>query len=165
MTGTDAHVSAVIDNAVVLEDHFYSALKMAVIEGSQIESEAGGLKRDYTITVTDGVGTLPDTVLDECLDQSSIYSTTDDDIGELSSYQSRYGDYLRPNHDQLNYYAVQGTDFLFREAGADPGEYDGDIHLVAIGVPDVSSFTGAITISTTTAERTINILANLLKGA
>lgn len=166
LTATDPNVSAVIDNRVVLEDLLYTAMKQAVIEASQNPAEVGSLKRDFTVTITSGVGTLPDDSLDEFLDDSNIYSTTDDDISQLTSFQPRYLDYIRPTHSQLGYYTVQGTSLLFKEPGGDAGDFTGDIHFVCTSMPDLSgAFTAAITIPTPTAERTIVRLAELLKGA
>lgn len=165
MTGGDANTSAVIDSGVVLEDHFYTALRQSIVEGSAIPSEVNSLKRDHTITLTDGVGTMPDAVLDECLNTSSIYSSTDSDVQEFSSYQPRYSDYLRPVQTQLGYYAVQGSSFLYREPSGDAGAFDGDINLVAVSTPAIpATITDPITISTEAAERTIQILAGILRG-
>jgi hypothetical protein len=162
MTGTDAHQSAVVDNAVVLEDYFYSALKQSVLAGASDPSESAGLKRDHTISITNGIGTLPDVVLEECLNDSTVYNDDDDQ----TSYQPRYADYLRPVHSLIGYYAVQGTSFLYRAPGGDAGEFDGDINLVAVSLPDIpATITDAITISSATAERTIQILAGMIRGA
>jgi hypothetical protein len=164
MVGNDPHASPVIDASVVLEDLFYEALRQAVVIGASNQNEAGSLKRVYPLLIVDGVADLPDTVVTECLDSSSVFAT--DDVTQLSSYQSRFNDYLRPGHDLLNYYAVQGNQFYFREAGDDAGVFDGTINLVAIGTPDIpAAIADPITISTETAERTIKILAQMLRGA
>lgn len=165
MTGGDPNLSSVIDNTVVLEDHFYTALRNAIIAGANVPTEVNGLKRDHTIAVTNGVGTLPDSVVDECLDSSSIYSSTDSNVQQFSSFQPRYADYLRPVHGQLAYYAVQGQSFLYRGPNEEAGVFDGDIHLVAVSTPAIpATITDAITISTATAERTIQLLASILRG-
>lgn len=165
MTGGDANASPVIDNSVVLEDLFYLALRESVIEGSQDDAEAAGLKRDYTLALTLGTATRPDTMIDECMDDSSIYSETDSTIGELSSFQARYSDFLRPVHAMLGYYTILGDNFLFREAGGVTRSYTGTIHLVTIGTPDIPAvITDPITIATETAERCIAILSRMLKG-
>ena len=165
MAGLDPHTSPVIDNGVVAEDLFYDALRRAVVESAKNPSDAQAMTRDHTVTITNGVGTMPDTALDEFLSSSSIYSTTDTTIAENSSYCPRYVDYQRPRHSQLSFYAVQGSSLLFTEAGGNPGEYDGDIHLVAISTPSIPAIiTDAITISTELAELTITILASMLKG-
>lgn len=166
MAGGDPNTSQVVDNNVALEDLFYDALRSAVLDGSQYPSEVGNLMRDHTISVTDGVGVLPDSVINEELDQSSVYSEDGDDIGQLNSYQPRYMDYVRGGQSQLAYYAVKGTDFLFRDIGGDANDFDGDIHLVTVSIPAIpATITDPITIGSETAERCIQLLAEMLKGA
>lgn len=163
LAGGDGNASPVIDSSVVLEDLFYLALREAVIEAAN--SEPGSQKRDYTIAVTSGSGTLPDTVVEELLDDSTIYSATESTIGELSSFQREYSDFIRPVHTILSYYTVLGSNFLFRQAGAATGAFTGSIHLVASGIPDIpGTITTPLTIKSSVAERTIAILANLLRG-
>ena len=165
MAGLDPHTSPVVDNGVVAEDLFYSALRRAVAESAKNPSDAQAMRRDHTVTITNGVGTMPDAVLDDFLSSSSIYSTTDTTIAENSSYCPRYVDYLRPVHSQLGYYAVQGSSLLYREPAGNAGEWDGDLHLVAISTPAIpATITDPITISTELAELTITILASMLKG-
>ena len=165
MAGLDPHTSPVVDNGVVVEDLFYDALRRAVAESAKNPSDAQAMRRDHTVTIVNGVGTMPDTVLDDFLSSSSIYSTTDSNIAENSTYCPRYVDYLRPKHSQLSFYAVQGSSLLFTEAGGNSGEYDGDLHLVCVSVPAIpATITDPITISTELAELTITILASMLKG-
>ena len=164
MTGGDPNLSSVIDNTVVLEDHFYTALRNAIIAGANVPTEVNGLKRDHTISVSNGVGTLPDSVIEECLDTSSIYAD-DTNVQQFSSYQPRYSDYLRSGHSQMGYYSTQGANFLYRGPNEEAGVFDGDIHLVAVSTPSIpSTITDPITISTEVAERTIQILASILRG-
>ncbi len=166
MAGLDPHTSPVVDNGVVAEDLFYDALRRAVAESAKNPSDAQAMKRDHTITITNGVGTMPDTVLDDFLSSSSIYSTTDSNIAENSTYCPRYVDYLRPVHSQLGYYAVQGSSLLYREPAGDAGAWDGDLHLVTVSTPAIpATIADAMTISTELAERTIQILAGMLRGA
>ena len=165
MAGLDPHTSPVVDNGVVAEDLFYDALRRAVAESAKNPSDAQAMKRDHTITMTDGVGTMPDTALDDFLSSSSIYSTTDSTVAENSSYCPRYVDYQRPVHSQLSYYAVQGSSLLYREPGGDAGAWDGDLHLVTVSTPTIpATITDPITISTELAELTVTILASMLKG-
>lgn len=166
MPGVDPNTVAFVDNSVVLEDLFYEALRAAVIEGSQRPAEVGNLTRDFTIAVSGGIGALPDSVINECLDNSSIYSGDDDDIGQFSSFQTRYSDFIRAVHPQIAYYHIQGTNFLFRDIGGDPNDFDGDINLITVALPDIPSvITDLITISSETAERAIVLLAEMLRGS
>jgi len=162
MVGADPNGSPVIDNGVVIEDMFAMALREAIIAAAQSDTTVSQVKRSHSIVVTDGVGVLPDTVIDECLDTSSLESATDDDITQLSSYQPRYADYVRPVHSQLPYYTVRTGSFLFRNG--DRSVYDGTVTLVAVAMPPVVAFTADLDISTDIAESTVQILAQRLRG-
>jgi hypothetical protein len=164
MVGQDANNSLTIDNQVVLEDLAPLALREAIIQKAGTDSENGGIKRSHALTFVNGTATLPDTVIEECLDTSSLVSTTDDDITQLSSYQPRYLDFQRPAHNQLSYFTVQGRNILFRDSFGDPGEYNGAISLVAVSMPAVVAITADLGIGTDVAESAIKILAAKLRG-
>jgi hypothetical protein len=160
--GTDAHQSPVIDNQYVVETLAPHALRDAVRIGAGKESEVGSLKRTHSLTVTDGEATLPASVLEECLDSSTVYGTA---IEDLTSYEPRYSDFLRVSDPHLNLYTCRGGTFCFREAGGNVGEWDGTLSLVAVSLPDLPAvITDAMTISNATAERCIEILAKKLRG-
>lgn len=163
MAGGDANSSPTIDNRVVLEDLFYSALRQAIVEGSENPAEIGALKYDHTITVTNGAGTIPDTVLNEFMDGSTVYSD-DGTLNGLMSFQPRYFDYIRDGHSQLGYYTVQDDQFLLKEPGGDISDYTGDVHLVTTTMPTVTDATTDLAISSETAKKTVEILASLLRG-
>jgi hypothetical protein len=160
--GTDAHQSPVVDNKYALEVLFPHSLREAVRIGAGIENEANSLKRAHSLTVTNGEAALPVSVLEECLDSSTVYG---DDIGDLTSYEPRYEDFIRVSDDNLNLYTCRGGTFCFREAGGEVGEFDGDVNLVAVSMPDIpTTITDAMTINNSTAERVIEILARKLRG-
>ena len=166
MTGGDPNASPVIDNVVVLEDLAPMALRKAIIEGASDPDEANELKIAHTITISLGVGDMPDEVINELLDRSSVSSTTDDDITQFTSFQPRLMDYLRPVHSQLGYYTAQGQNILFREPGGNAGAFDGTIVLNAVSMPvEVVDLTSFLHIPTDTAERAIQILPMMLRGA
>lgn len=164
MAGGDANSSPVVDNKVVLEDLFYSALRQAIVEGSDKPAEIGDLKHDHTIAITNGAGTIPDNVLDEFLDSSSIYSD-DGTLNGLMSFHPRYFDYIRAGHSQLGYYTVRDAQLLLKSPGGAMSSYNGNVHLVTTTMPTVADATTALSISTETAKRTVEILAGSLRGA
>jgi len=156
--GTDGHASAIIDNRVAIEDLFPIALRAAFAELAKDVSQLASLKRTHTISITSGVGTLPDTVMNEYLDNSSAWTTANSD---LVTYQERYLDFLRPTYPQYGAYTTKGSQFLFREPDADYGAFTGSVYLSDIP----STITDAIDVSTNVAELTIKHLTQMLKGA
>jgi len=165
MTGGESSASPMIDNAVVLEDMTPMALRQAIILGANNPNEVNQLKIPHVISITSGEAPLPDEVITECMDRSSVSSATDGSITELASFQPRLMSYLRPVHSQLAYYAVDGGNLLFREAGGDAGAYNGTITLTAVSMPvNVADLTTLLEITSDTAERAIGILAMMLRG-
>ena len=165
MTGGDSNASPVIDNAVVLEDMAPMALRQAIILGANNPNEVNQLKIAHTLSVASGEATLPDEVITECMDRSSVSSASDSSITELASFQPRLLSFLRPVHKQLAYYTVNGAKLLFRAAGGDAGTYTGTITLAAVSMPvGVTLLTSSLGIPSDTAERAIGILAVMLKG-
>lgn len=163
LVGMDANSSAWIDNKIVLEDLFYSACRQAILDGSDNPNEIGDLKYDHTVTITNGVGTLPSEVLDELLSGSTVYSD-DGALNGLMSFQPRYFDYIRDGHTQLGYYAIQDNNLLLKEPGGEIGTYDGDVHLVTTSMPTIVDATTTLNLSKETAKRTVEILAQMLRG-
>jgi hypothetical protein len=165
MTGSEDIASAIVDNEVVFEDYFSIALSEACLAAAQNESEAAALKRTHDIIIVDGVGDLPDTVLTECMDQSSMVNPADTDTP--ISFSPRYSDYVSPARpNQLSYYTVEGSNLLFRAVGEGVGESDADIQLTAVSLPDTPALiTGTMTIRPETAERVALILAQKVLGA
>lgn len=161
--GVEPHSSPVIDNGFTAELLFPHCLRDAVRIGAGIENEANSLKRTHTLTVTGGEAVLPTSVLEECLDSSTVYG---DDIDDLTSYEPRYSDFLRVSDANLNLYTCRGGTFCFKESGGNAGEFNGELSLVAVSLPTIpDTITDAMTISNATAERVVEILARKLRGA
>lgn len=164
--GVEPHQSAIIDNAFTAEDYFPIALREAVKQSAGIPNEANSVKRTYPLTLVAGEATLPDTVLTECLDSSSLFSSSDATVAKLSSYEPRYSDYLDSGaYNQLAYYTVRGAVFCYRAPGELPGVSTATLSLVCVGIPDIpAALATAMVISSETAERCIEILSKMLRG-
>lgn len=164
--GLDPHGSGAVDTQFAFENNFPHALRRAATElAGRDESEAANLKRTYALTLSSGVATLPVSVIQECLDRSMIYSDSDSTVAENSSYQPRYSDYIRPAHSQLGYYSINGTSFCYRAPYGAANSFSGNLKLVTAGMPDIpGSLTTAMTISDRLAERTVELLADMVRG-
>lgn len=163
--GQETHASATIDNAFLAEDFFAIALRRAVLAVAANPSARAQLKRTYSLSVASGAVTLPDTVLDEYLNDSTAYLSTDANL--LASFEPKYEDYLRAGdqYPQLAYYTSRHGQLLFRDAGAAAGATTGTVTLVAVGLPDIpTTITDAITASSDVVENTVLILAELIRG-
>lgn len=164
-TSSDATVQPILDNIWAFEEAYPHALRQASSETARSADEIEKYRRQHTLAVVDGTAALPDAVLDEFLDSSTIYSDADPTIAELSSFAPRWSSFQRPVHDMLHYYTFKEGDFFFREAGGDLNVWDGDIELVCVSMPDIpAAISGTSEVPSDIAERTIQILAGMIKG-
>lgn len=162
--GADATVSPVLDNLWAFEEAFPLAYRRAFVEIGHSSSEIEEYRHQHTLSVTDGSATLPDGVLTEFLDSSTLYSGDDPTIAELSSYAPRWSSFQRPVHDQLHYYTHKEDKLFFRPAGGNLFEWDGELELVCITMPELpASITGEISfVSPAMADRVVEILAGMI---
>lgn len=165
-TGQDPHQALSIDNVWVFEEAFPLALCKAIEEIGLSDAEIEHYRREHTLTLTDGSAALPQDVLHRFLDSSTISSDDDETVSMLSSFCNRYSEFLNPPHTALGYYTTIENTFRYREAGGNAGEFDGDIKLQAVSLPQTpATITGTMTIPDDVADRLVEILADMVKGA
>lgn len=166
--GADAHVSPIIDNVWAFEEAFPIALRAAVKDEALSAQEIEALKRTWEITFVNGVAAFADEILGEHMDCSELYDPAD--VIELNSFQVRWGSFLRPAQTALGHYAVKGDteaehELHYREPNGDIATYDGDKILVAVSLPTIpANITGTMDIPVDTAERVVQILAEMVRG-
>ncbi len=158
-TGLDANSSPVIDNSVVFEDLFPLAMREAVSYLAGNPEDASSLKQDHALTFTSGSAPLPAGVVTECLDSSSLNSST---YSGLVSWQPRYIDFIRPVHKQLGYYLISGSNVLFRAPGGAPGTFNGSLTLNAVSVPIPANISDDLAIGEDLANEVIVRLASMV---
>jgi len=76
------------------------------------------LRQTHAITLTNGVGTIPDEVMTTFVWGSSVYIDDEPTIGPLMTY-TPWISFINPADDRLGYYSIRGTDEFY---WADPGE-------------------------------------------
>lgn len=97
------------------------------------------LRRTSTVTLTAGVGTLPEGVLTSCVWGSTVWVEDDATVGPLMSF-SPWVSFINPSDTRLGYYSVRGDHELY---WADPGESypnltrDGDVLYTGATTPDI----------------------------
>jgi len=163
--GIDAHMSATIDNDFLGEDFFSTALRKAVSECAAVPAEKNLLKRAYAVTFSSGEAALPATVLQERLDESTLYSATDADL--RASYEPNYTAFLKAqfSYRQIGYYTNVGAKILYRGPGQAAGAASGSFTLYALGMPDIpAALTDAIDVSPEVEEKTARYLAEMIRG-
>lgn len=163
--GGDTETSPIVDNIWAFEEAFPIALRRAAVETSRSADEVPDYVRQHTLTVTDGVADIPETVLTEFLDSSSLFSGDDETIAELASYAPRWNDFQRPVHDMLHYYTEREGRLYFREAGGELFTWDGELELVCVSMPPVpAAIATMFEVPDSMADRVVQILADMIRG-
>jgi hypothetical protein len=76
------------------------------------------LRQTHTISLTSGIGTIPNEVMTTLVWGSNVYIDDEPDIGPLMSY-SPWISFINPASDLLGYYSIRGSNEFY---WADPGE-------------------------------------------
>lgn len=163
-TGGDPHDSPIIDNKFAFEDLFPLALREAV-KAEVAEGDEGNYKRTYSLTFVAGKIALPDTALEEFLNDSQIIDPNDAAVGQITSYQQNLQDFYYPANPQLGHYALDGNFIVYREPAGDVNTFAGPLSLKVVGIPDIpASILTDLAIPTSLAEHTIVVLAEMVRG-
>lgn len=75
------------------------------------------LRRTVSVSLSAGYGVLPDEVLSEYMDESSIYDPTVLANDPLMTYDSEWMDFVRDRETRLGHYALKGSDGADRTIG------------------------------------------------
>jgi hypothetical protein len=165
-TGGDAHASPVVDNVWAFEEAFPHALSRAVEEIGFGPEEIEHYRRAFDLTFVNGVATLSGDVVHRFLDRSSLSSITDASVATNSSFCNRVSEFLNPPHTALHYYTTVEGEIWFREASGSVDTFDGNLTLYAIGYPATpASITGTMAIPEDIADRTVEIMAEMIRGS
>lgn len=126
------------------------------------------LRQTHTITLTNGVGTIPAEVLTTLVWGSNVYVDDDPTVGPLMSY-TPWISFINPADDRLGYYSIRGNDEFY---WADPGESypdltrDGQVSLTIATVLSIPADPDTETGFPSEAESDIiDLAANWLRGA
>lgn len=172
LRGLDANTAPNRDDAIAIMEAMVPTIFQAVAESYASDSDKQSLlRRTHAITMTNGVGVIPDEVLTSCLKNSSIADSTDVEVGKYQSFVPQWVDFIGPRDNiqiQLNYYCVKGDDdlhFLAANEDYDPDDgFDGDLELTVPSVPEVPTLsTDTVDVPAEVASDLIESLANALR--
>ena len=156
--GIDANASASID----ARGGLFALLPHAIQQIYRQKSTDPKFVRDITvkhiISMTAGVGTVPDTMMREFLRQADF---TDED-NSLITYYEYAADYNSgQNFDQLGYTMIVGDEFQYTPP-APTISYTGDFYVTVASTPDIT--TSVTFPSEQTATDVIMLLASAIQG-
>lgn len=111
LSGGDANESRLLDAEMTAESLVSSVFKRITLAISADPDKRALLRRTNTIALTSGVGTLPSTILMECLPGAAITDPDDDQIAQDMSYVPNYFDYLEAAgyETRLGYWTVMAN--------------------------------------------------------
>lgn len=124
--GGEKAEQANLNTQSVIEAIMPSVLQEVTLKYARGDSDKQSLLRQtHAITLTNGVGTLPATVLSTCVWGSSVYVDDEPEVGPLMSY-TPWISFINPSSDLLGYYTIRGNDQFY---WVDPG----DVYEVGVG--------------------------------
>lgn len=111
LSGGDANESRLLDAEMTAESLVSSVFKRITLVINADPDKRALLRRTNTIALTSGVGTLPSTILMECLPGATITDPDDDQIAQDMSYVPNYFDYLEAAgyETRLGYWTVMAN--------------------------------------------------------
>ena len=152
----DAFQSAIVDAGFTFETLFPHAARFTVNKMIERGEAVEDLAEIVTINVADGIGTMPENVVRECLDNATI-------VGHPVVARLPYSDFMRSRFDQqMAYFAVLNDKFYFA-SGAEP--FTDDVEISVPVVPTVpEDVNDPIQMSRKLGEAVILCLAAAMRG-
>jgi hypothetical protein len=134
--GRDANKSPVIDNDVTAFVVWPHAIRSAVYTVIARGDDLQDLMQEHEITITDGVGTLPATIIREGLDRAIWEDRPHVKSLSFADYQQALipSQPFNPSPTYphgISYYALLGSSIYFRDGATLTEEYTGDITVFA----------------------------------
>jgi len=139
IAGQNSITSPILDigfTAEVLVPEVWQAVVMSYAADPQ---KASLLSRDHTITLTNGVGDLPEEVLTLCKFNSTAYDPDDDVVGPTVSLVRTWNDFTSPSSlDRLTTrYTLKDQQIFWVEQGESYSSTDGKDGDVVLNIPSV----------------------------
>ena len=123
--GYGPHQAVAIDNVWAFEEAFPLALSKAVEDIGYSADEIEHYRRQLTLIFINGMCNMPQDIMHDLLDQSTVMSVSSDaetvDPTVLSSWCNRFSEFMNPPHpNALHYYSTANNKFYFRRQAMSP---------------------------------------------
>lgn len=172
LRGMGAKAAPNLDDATTIMEAMVPTVFQAVAESCAGDPDRQSLlRRTHTISMTNGVGVLPDEVLTSCMNNSSIADPDDISVGKFQSFVPQWVDFIGPRDNiqtQLNWFNVKGDSdlhYLAANEEYDPDNgFDGDLELTVPSVPETPTLaTDTVDVPSEVASDLIAALADSLR--
>jgi hypothetical protein len=168
LAGGDELRSALLDATMTMEALVQSVFQQVAKDCADDPQRQSLLRRTFTVTLTNGVGTLPDQILTACITGSTVDVGSDPTIGPLMSF-TPWVSFLGPSDNRLGYYSVRGDHEFY---WVDPGDTftpgngrTGDINYTGPSVSDIpAASTDPVEVPGEIFSDLVQALATAVKG-
>jgi hypothetical protein len=149
LSGADASQSSLLNMEQTAESLVSNVFKSVTLTINADPDKRSLLRRTHTVALTTGVGTLPATILMECLDGATITDPDNASVAKNMSYVPEYFDFLEAKsfEPRLGYWHVSAntttgnTISYIRPSDSAPTK-TGNITLIVVTVPTIPAAAG-----------------------
>lgn len=136
---TNPLASPILDVRIIAESLVPEVFQAVALSYASDPQKASLLSRDNTITLTDGVGDLPDVVLSECKFNGTVFDPDDDAVAPTMSLVRTWFDFITPSSlDRLiGRWTIKDQQIYWIEAGADYSSTSGKTGDIVLNIPSV----------------------------
>lgn len=101
------------DAESVIEDMLPTAMQAIALKAAGDPRTESLLRRNFTVTLTNGTGTVDPLILTSCWMGASVYVTAEPTVGPLMSYVPNWNDFIGPLDTRLGYWTFQSDDTIY----------------------------------------------------
>ncbi len=135
------------DAESVVEDMLPSAMQTVALKAASDPRTESLLRRNFTVTLANGTGTVDTNVLTSCWPGATVYVPGEPTVGPLMSYVPNWNDFIGPLDQRLGYWIFQSDSTVY---WINPNEtFDitsgrtGDVVMNIASVPAIPATAGA----------------------
>lgn len=155
---TQPVASPLLDSQVLIEIVLPRVFAVILQAFAKDSDKLASLETTHTVSITNGIGTLPANVPEEYA--SNMYITE----APTASYKANYFDY-KTGVAYCPRFTVQNKKLYFRTEGQDDNDYTGNITLNAVTIPVLPTLIGdTVEIKDNVLEQVIAFTAGLIRG-
>jgi hypothetical protein len=172
LAGGDQLQSALLDADMTMESLVQTVFQTVARRLADDEEGRSLLRRTHSITLTNGVGVVPDEVLTQCKYGASIADSADDTVAQLQSLVPYWQDFVQPRSGlmaQIPWWTIKDDVALhYLEIGEDYDPttgFNGPIELTIASVPVVpAANTDPLDVVAEVFSDLVTALATAIKG-
>lgn len=101
------------DAESVIEDMLPTAMQVIALKAASDPKTESLLRRNFTVTLTNGTGTVDPLILTSCWMGATVYVPAEPTIGPLMSYVPNWNDFIGPLDSRLGYWIFQSDDTIY----------------------------------------------------